>query len=390
MLEVHGCLGGVWTAGALSWIIDHEGKGGVLAEILHALEARGGRARLPDGTPGSAYDVEIMKAVVERLALDAGVDIALHTRVCAALLDGQALRAVVTESKSGRQAIAGRVFIDATGDGDLAALAGCRFEQGHPDSGLSQPLSLMALLVGLRPESIADYYLPDERVGDWAAPKDRLAALLAAHGAPPSYSKPTLFHIRDDLFALMANHQYGADACDHRAITRATLEARQEIHRVLDALRAVGGPWATIKLVATGAQIGVREGRRVRGLYQVGIQDLVTGARHADAVCRATFCIDVHSTNPREGKGLESPPVRTLPYDIPARALVAADCQGLLLAGRCISGDFWAHASYRVTGNATQLGDAAGAIAAACCRDDATPAAWVQKRGAVAALLGEP
>jgi hypothetical protein len=173
-----------------------------------------------------------------------------------------------------------------------------------------------------------------------------------------------LFRVRDDLFALMTNHEYGFRGIDARDVTRATLHARKEIHDLINGLRSLGGVWENLRLVATGAQIGVREGRRIRGLYTVTRDDLREGRTHPDAVCRVTFGIDVHSTDPSKEKGIEKSGFRAKPYDIPLRSLIARDVQGLLMAGRCISGDFIAHSSYRVTGNAVAMGEAAGDAAA--------------------------
>lgn len=97
--------------------------------------------------------------------------------------------------------------------------------------------------------------------------------------------------------------------------------------------------------------------------------DLVNGARFEDAVCRSTFCVDVRSTNCDKSKGLGN----AKPYDIPYRSLIARDADGLLLAGRCISGDFFAHANYRVTGDAVPMGEAAGAAAALVARTNRLP-----------------
>jgi succinate dehydrogenase/fumarate reductase flavoprotein subunit len=83
--------------------------------------------------------------------------------------------------------------------------------------------------------------------------------------------------------------------------------------------------------------------------------------------------VDIHSTNPKKDKGLGNGGVKSQPYDIPLRALIAKDVDGLLMAGRCISGDFWAHGSYRVTGNAVAMGEAAGKFAADVVRENSTP-----------------
>ena len=364
LLEAHGCLGGVWTSGALTWIIDHVNKQGIVPEILARLEAAGGRGQSTAGQPNSGFHPEIMKTVLEALCREAGVRIRLHTRVVAALRDpsGQRLTHVITESKSGREAWQATTSIDCTGDGDLAAAVGCGFDMGRPGSGAVQPLSLLALVTGLNPEAVAPYLCSNGL--QWGVPHAVLKAEMLRAGVDPSYAYPTLFTLTPGLYMLMANHEYGVRCDDADALTRASMGARVEVGRMIAGLRALGGTWQHLQLVATSAHIGVREGRRIHGRYTVTKEDVITGARHDDAVCRATFCVDIHSTDPQRDKGLGGDGVKSQPYDIPLRALIARDVDGLLLAGRCISGDFWAHASYRVTGNAVALGEAAGREAA--------------------------
>jgi hypothetical protein len=359
LIEVNGCLGGVWTAGALSWIIDHENKVGVMKEILNRLEAGGFRARLSDGTWTNGYDPEGMKSVLEEMCMEAGIRIRLHTRVVAAGVDEtKRLTHVITESKSGRQAWSATMFVDATGDGDLAAAAGCGFDMGRDEDGQTQPMSLMALLTGLDDAQVRGF-ISDEGL-PWGVSLEALRREINRAGVEPSYSKPTLFRIHDNLFTLMANHQYLVKGTNADDVSRATLEARAEVRRIVDGLRKLGGCWSNLRLVSTGAQIGVREGRRIHGRYTVSADDLRNGARHEDAMTEVTFCVDIHSVDPKKDKGLHNGGIKTKPYQIPLRALIARDVDGLLLAGRCISGDFFAHASYRVTGNAVATGEAAG------------------------------
>ena len=103
--------------------------------------------------------------------------------------------------------------------------------------------------------------------------------------------------------------------------------------------------------------------------------DLVDGARHPDAVARATFNVDIHAATREENRKetISHGNFKMKPYDIPLRALLAQDVDGLMMAGRCISGDFVAHASYRVTGNAVAMGEAAGAAAAWAAQHDCLP-----------------
>lgn len=368
VIEQHGCLGGIWTTGLLTFILDCNGKSGLMQEIIEALNARNSVSAVGSG---QIYDAEKMKIVLEELAIKAGVDIRYYTQVRAALtLDGQ-LRHLITESKSGREAWTAQVFIDATGDGDLSAQAGCGFDLGRPEDGAMQPMTLMALLSGITYAEIEPWVHDFKK--PYGSDQQLLVQTLSEAGAPPSYLRPILLPIRNDLFALMANHQYGYSSLDAAQLTAATLKARAEVNGQVDALRASGGPWSNLSLIATGAQIGVREGRRIHGLYEVTEKDLGVGARHEDGICRATFPVDVHSPNDGESKGILASKTKALPYDIPLRALVARDVDGLLMAGRCISGDFVAHSSYRVTGNSVMMGQAAGEFAAACCAVGTSP-----------------
>jgi len=385
LIENHGQLGGIWTSGLLSWIIDAAKKRGLMEQIVQRLDARSELfGQPPWNRQGSMpYDVEQMKLFLDQMCLEAGVKVRLHTRVVGAVKDGRRLTHGITESKSGREAFAGKVFVDCTGDGDLAALAGCGFDFGRPAegpgsagperAGETQPFSLLMLITGIDPQATADFYERTGRV--WAAPKDALLAEFKRAGLEPSYGRPTIFKIHNDLYAWMINHEYGCRGIDAQEVSDATIRARAELHKLVDALRSLGDPWRNIKIVATAAQIGVREGRRIHGRYTVSVDDMLNGAKHGDAVCRATFGIDVHSTSQQHSTGIESHTVKrsTQPYDIPLRALIAKDADGLLLAGRCISGDFLAHSSYRVTGNAVALGEAAGAVAAGAVRQGCLP-----------------
>lgn len=182
----------------------------------------------------------------------------------------------------------------------------------------------------------------------------------------PTYRAPTLRHLHDGIFSIMTNHEYGVSAFDTQAVTDATIRARKEIHELVKGLRGLGGPWSGLSVVATAEQIGIREGRRIRGRFEITAKDLANGLRHEEAVCRTKFGIDVHALDAAGNKEIsrEFKAGGMKPYDIPYPALVARDVDGLLMAGRCISGDFIAHSSYRVTGNSVPMGEAAGRAAA--------------------------
>lgn len=362
LFEAHGALGGVWTNSLLGYLLDFD-KPGFNQELVRRLRER--NAINGEGMNGLSYQPEEMKVLLEELCANAGVKVQLHSRVAAAQREGRALRTILTESKSGRQAWQAPVFIDTTGDGDLGALAGCEFEIGKDAACPCQPMTMYALLVVKDISALAGLIHGVGNNGQHVGPK-AFREELARAGVTPSYGGACVFPINGNLVLLMANHEYGINATDAAQVTEATFRARGEVHRIVRALRKLGGPWDDVQIVATPEQIGIRDGRRIKGRYFLTKADLITGARQADAVASATFPVDIHALTAEDNKkaAYHNAGVRTQPYDIPLRALIARDVDGLMMAGRCISGDFIAHASYRVTGNAVAMGEAAGATAA--------------------------
>lgn len=367
LLECGGCIGGVWTSGLLTYVLDPKADSPVTSLLISELNQASGynkRKRLdamnrqPWAEHSFIYDVEVMKWVLEQQCLKQGIRIQLHTRVCAVVknpADSSLIHAVITESKSGRQAWTARVVIDTTGDGDVAAQAGCSFDLGRETNGEVQPLTLMCLVSTPYPERLQPIC--------WKG-GETLVKELEACGLKPSYGAPVLFEVRENLYGFMMNHKYGS-ALDAAELSNATFEARDEIQRSIRALRERGGAWEGLRVVATGSQIGVREGRRIRGRYQVTAEDLTSGREHEDAICKVHFPIDVHATGRSTHSAFDPEnKIKSRPYDIPLRSLIASECDNLLMAGRCISGDFIAHSSYRVTGNSVAMGEAAGCLAA--------------------------
>lgn len=391
LFEAHGCLGGIWTAGLLGWLIDFD-KPGFTSELVSKLAERD--AYRGKGRTGISYEPEEMKVLLDELCTQAGVKLQLHTRVTAAYSVAKRLRTIVTESKAGRQAWRANVFIDTTGDGDLGAQAGCEWEIGQSDDCPCQPMSMCALLVVKDARELA-HVIHGSGTGhgkDNTATKRAFLKEIKRAGFDPSYGLPTMFPVRDNLVAVMINHEYGIKPFEADRVSEATVRARAEIHAIVHGLRKLGGPWEGVQIAATPEQIGIRDGRRIRGRYVVQREDLLKGSRHADGVVQPTFTVDVHAMSREANKkaAYHNAGVKMSPYDIPLRALIARDVDGLMMAGRCISGDFIAHASYRVTGNAVAMGEAAGVTSAVAVRDGLMPHAveW-EKVGPLLAKIRE-
>jgi hypothetical protein len=365
LFEVNGCLGGIWTAGLLTWIFDFN-KPGLTKEITVKLDERGARRGTDPGM--FVYEPDEMKLLLEDLCVEAGVKFRLQTRLVAAYRDGQQLTTIITESRSGREAWRAKVFVDATGDGDLGALAGCNWDIGQEKDCPCQPLTMNALAaVGdvTKLQKYISFYGGGDMTTHLQAVK-QFKEEINRSGINPSYGMPTLFHVRDNVVLLMVNHEYGVKPYDADAMTSATVRARKEIFKIARGLRQLGGIWDGFQIIASAEQIGIRDGRRIHGRYKIVKDDLVKGARFDDGVCKVTFGVDIHADTKanNDKETITRGGIKSQPYDIPLRALIAKDVDGLMMAGRCISGDFIAHASYRVTGNAVAMGEAVGIVAA--------------------------
>ncbi|MDE7407458.1 MAG: FAD-dependent oxidoreductase, partial [Muribaculaceae bacterium] len=336
LIEHAGFLGGTWTAGLLGVMLDHEDRNGLMGELKQTLTDRRWRNTAVWTDELFTFDVERMKLLLDEMCAEAGVDLLLYTTVTDAVVNKGRITHVVTESKSGREAIEGKIFVDATGDGDLAAMSGCGYDVGN-EEGHMQPMSMLGLVTGVNFEDIKDCVLWDGKKTRRTS-KRALIAEIRRGGHEGSYKMPCLFLLHDNLYALMANHQYGMKGFDRDHLTKASIEGRREVHRIVDSLQGLGGRWEGLKLVATASQIGCREGRRIHGLYTVTADDLVSGRKHEDAACQVRFGVDVHSVHvDNEGKGKSyTQGIKSKPYDIPMRALIAKDVKGLMMTGRCI------------------------------------------------------
>ncbi len=373
LLEMNGSLGGVWTNGLLTYIFDFNKSnlGNEITDRLDALNARRDATRR-----NFVYEPEYMKFLLEQMCQEAKVSFRLHTFVTAVHKTGRVIDTIITESKSGREAWQAPVIIDATGDGDVGALAGCSFDMGREGDGNEQPLTMNALAVVRDYTKMTKYISNIPAMWEAGGHVDSFKAFLEEihrAGLEPSYYNPTLFQVHENLLMIMINHQYNVHVNDAQALSSATVESRAEIIKIIQALNKLGGVWDGMRLAATAELIGIRSGRRIHGRYKITEKDVAEGAKFDDAVTISRFGIDIHAPTFHQNK------IKTIehgifhPFEIPIRSMMAQDVDNLILAGRCISGDFIAHASYRVTGSAVAMGEVAGIVAAKAANEKIMP-----------------
>lgn len=350
LLDHAGCVGGHWTSGLLSIALDMPRKGGIPLEILDDL-MKAGKAEWAD-EESYVYDVESMKHLLEQKIIRERIDLSLYSRVTDVQMEHDKITTILADGV-GSVGYRGRFFVDATGHGTLAALAGCTYQSGHPISGLKQPASLEALVSGV-PNSWQSSIHNKDR-------KRELREMLLSVGIECTYPSPLLFKIAptSQCWSFAINHQYGVDEEQPATLTGATVEARDEIYRAVEALRRLSG-WENFTLVCTAEQIGLRDNRRIEGHYRLTGEDCYSGKSFADGVVPAQYFIDVHELSPAGHSKDDLSNKDANPYLIPMRCMISREVSNLFMAGRCISGDFYAHASYRMTNTCCAIGEAVG------------------------------
>ena len=360
VIEQHPCFGGVWTMGTLAILIDSHNKTGLMEQIRTKLRKDRHIHDFYNDPEKKVYNVEAMKLLLDDLLSDSGAALRLHTFIAGVEKKGDAITSLVTASKRGFEKWEGKVFIDCTGDGDVAALAGCEYHMGQETDGHMQPGTTYGLVGGWE--------------GEFPKRKE-LMAIFEKAGKELPYQGIYIF-VQDGMHKmgyLMPSHIYNLDPTDADSLTRGELEGRRQVRYVVDVIKQYGGPkYKNFFLAATAPSIGIREGRRIVGKYYLTIDDLEVGRKFEDGICDVEMPVDIHHVTKNKGTGLDN--IWTKPYQVPFRCLQPKGVDNLLTAGRCISGSFLAHGSYRVTGDSVPIGEAAGIAAVMAVEKDILPA----------------
>lgn len=358
LIEQYGYLGGMSTAGLVTPHFDPFLNKGINQELMDRLEIHNAW-----GAPfwKISFDPEQFKMVSEDLVLESGSDLLYHTLAVASILEGNRMRGVVVETKSGRFALLAKVVIDCTGDGDIAARAGAPFNKGRPGDLLLQPMTMMFRMGGVKwvqTEGTQLYTLIQKALQE------------TGHHFRLAFERPWAIHLpnRNEV-AVQLVHVRGVDATDARDLTCAEIEGRRQTRAVVNFLIHNVPEFHNAYLIETAAQVGIRETRRITGDYILTLDDVRAGRKFDDGIATVSFGVDIHDP---VGKGQIGGGLTGV-YDIPYRCLVPLEIEGLLVAGRCISGTHEAHASYRVKGPCLAMGQAAGTAAAVSCKHKLQP-----------------
>jgi hypothetical protein len=403
LLEGSGILGGLLTGGRLTkptGLIN----GGVFKELLERCAGYGGADTKTResywGAYTGAFDAETMQRVIIEAMEEAQVEVLLRAQVVGTVMDGSILRGLKIQTKSGTKLVLAKVFIDSSGDGDVAALAGAPFMIGRPADGLMQPMTSYFRVINVdlprlvedcraHRDDFTDFVIPEgtrnedfvmkfvvtgltkriakaEREGfKWIIPKDHMTLKT---GLIPGEINVNVTRVH-------------GSGLDDRTLSRAELEIRKQAYTAFDFLKRYVGGFQNAIFLEVAPKLGVRETRRIKGHYVLTEQDVRNQARFDDAIGICNCPVDIHEPG---GKTAVMDHVGT-GYGIPFRCLVPEGIDGLYVAGRCVSADEVAFGSTRNVPACATTGEAAGAAAALAVRS-ATSAASVSVSDVQAAL----
>lgn len=370
LVERNNCLGGMGTAGMLPLFMPFSDgvrnlAGGIGGEVQQRLTAEGGNG--PDSNV--TIRAEVLKRLYDSLLQEAKVEFLFQTSMVAVECDAEQVSTVVLAGKSGLFAVRSRMFLDCTGDGDLAAWAGAPFEQGDEHGNM---------MAGTLCSLWSDIDWATVNQGGRASDESRLEdAFRDEVFSIEDRHLPGMFRVGETVGGGNIGHTFGLDSTDERSITLALLSARKSLPEYEQYYKRYLKGFEQMELIATASQLGCRESRRILGDYVLNLKDFTSRAVFPDEIGRFNYAVDIHAAkadlasyqqyadafqNLRYGPG-ES-------YGVPYRCLVPRQLTNVLVAGRCISTDRYLQSSIRVMPGCFITGQAIGVAAALCTEKD--------------------
>lgn len=342
LLEHSAQLGGMGTLANVSVFMGVGNVTGIYREIIAELLPEA----LPESHQGSIwpeYSPFEMRHYLNNKLEKEGVRVYFHTSFACSLLEERRLSAVVANTRQGLRAFEGTVFIDCTGDAQVAGDAGVPLHSGRDEDGLTQPMTLMFMMQDTGKPVVPKLPAGCERY-------DKVEDL--------PQGRHLYWGGRGDGSLLVNMTRVRGNGARIEDINEAEKEGLRQVFSVVHYLQRHNHP--TYVLTHVAPQIGVRETNQIEGRYTLTEDDLLAGRRFDDVVAQTNYEIDIH--NPT---GAAHTDERKLDgYDIPYRCMLPRDVEGLIVAGRCISATHIAMSSMRVQATCYALGQAAGHAAA--------------------------
>ncbi len=370
LAESLSAFGGMGTSGGLPFFCrPTDGinflSAGFGEEVYHRLWKENGagvemvRGEHPEQIGGFIYNPEVLKRVYDRLAEDADIDFLFNTSLVDVMVEDGTITHAVCSAKSGLFAVSAKVFIDATGDGDLCAMAGAEYEKGD-ENGRMQAGTLCSLWSGI------DW----SRMKIWHDGARMPEAIRENIFSVPDISLPGILHTVSDSGWGNVGHVFGADGTDEQSVTLAVLDARRRIPEYETYYRRFVPGAENAVMLWTAAYLGLRESRRIMGDYVLNVEDFKRQAVFPDEIGRYAYPVDLHAPHPMRERAKDDVFQRLRyrnpgeSYGIPYRCLIPRLLKNVLVAGRCVSTDRYMQGSLRGQPGCHITGQAAGCAAA--------------------------
>ncbi|MBI2441827.1 MAG: FAD-dependent oxidoreductase [Lentisphaerae bacterium] len=386
LVEQQGCLGGVGTNALVgTWLGSFSRDGafpvikGVFAEIVDLLAAERGAIPAEQDVVGGTrhlgyapwhgrttpFEFEPCKRVCESLVQKAGVRLRYFTTAVSPTAENGRVAGVFIHSKNGMEFVRAKAVVDATGDADITARAGCAFTKGRPEDGLMSAPSVFPLLEDVDSEAFARYC---RDTGDV-----RLRAVINTLKAKGAW--PFEFDIlvcceltRPGRFFINALQQKGIDGTNADQVTAAMIAGRREARVLVDLMRQAVPGFNQARLVETSHVLGVRETRRIVGEHTLTVDEVRTGAAYHDTIALSGYQWDMADPKELSQQHMQGVQFRKPYTEIPYRCLVPRGMDNLIVAGRCVSTEWEAMGVLRVMPACFAMGQAAGIAAAMTAR----------------------
>jgi hypothetical protein len=385
LVERYGFLGGMGTAGGVTnfaglYALVHgdtrQVVHGIADELLQRIDRLGGLNAPQAGLQGHitvrSYDVSAYKCAADDLLLSSGAKLLFHAFAAEVAMTGDRVEALIFETKSGRRAICARLFIDCSGDADLAARAGVPFELGDGHSGGLFPTTMFRVgnvdparaLAAIGEFKAIDRLMSEAaRAGRYRFPRE--GAIVRPQKNPTEW-RVNVTQIRNAQGRAM-------DATDALELSAGEVEGRRQVVEYFRFLKAEVPGFENAFITEIAPQVGVRETRRIEGAYRLTGDDILSCADFDDAVGVNAWPMELHVAGGVEWRFFAdgSRGYCQLPY----RMLVPRAVSNLLVAGRCASMTHEGQSAARASGACFAMGEAAGAAAVLALASNGTPAA---------------
>ncbi len=383
LIESQGCLGGMGTAGLVpAWCPFSDGEkiiyGGFAKKVF--LESKKGVPFEPEGKlDWVAINPEQLKRVYDSFMEEAGVHLRLFTFFCDIIMESEGkIGSVITAAKDGLKAWSAKVYIDCTGDGDIAASAGAEYELGREGDHDLQPGTMCFQLAGVDTEKYLSGPLLHAHLNHRSPIFDALKS-----GRYPLIPDEHICQnsVGNSVVGFNAGHIWEINNCDPKSMSPAMIKGRkmaEEYRRFLADM--LPDAFSKSFVSATGNLMGIRETRRIKGEYSLSSEDYMSRRSFEDEIGRNCYYIDIHASARENVKtGDNEKKIRFERYrigeshGIPYRCLIPRNTSNLLVAGRCISTDRAVNGSVRVMPVCLVTGEAAGTAAALSCKNSVRP-----------------